>query len=164
MARGAVRGPATAPAAGRCCMSDQAADRDRALEAICAMLLRRYGVVFREVLTRESILPPWREVLGALRRLEDRGEVRGGRFVSDFLGEQFALPVAVESLRAMRQESAAGRNRHGFGGRSAEYGWHTGAGRTRCRQFRPLGNVPRRCRGHRQESRIAVMASLPAAI
>ena len=80
-----------------------ATDRARSLEAVCGMLLRRYGVVFREVLTRESILPPWREVLTALRRLEDRGEVRGGRFVSDFLGEQFALPVAVESLRAMRR-------------------------------------------------------------
>jgi ATP-dependent Lhr-like helicase len=85
---------------------DQPADRARYLEAICHVLLRRYGVVFREVLTRESILPSWRELVGALRRLEDRGEVRGGRFVGDFLGEQFALPVAVESLRAMRQESA----------------------------------------------------------
>ena len=64
------------------------------------MLLKRYGVVFRELLTRESILPRWREVLIAMRRLEDRGDIRGGRFVSHFLGEQFALPVAVESLRA----------------------------------------------------------------
>jgi len=56
--------------------------------------------VFREVLVRESILPKWREILITLRRLEDRGEIRGGRFVSGFLGEQFALPVAVESLRA----------------------------------------------------------------
>ena len=71
---------------------DEAADRKRALEATCWMLLRRYGVVFREVLTRETILPQWREVLIALRRLEDRGEIRGGRFVSGFLGEQFALP------------------------------------------------------------------------
>ena len=77
-------------------------DRNRALEAVCWMLLRRYGIVFRELLTRESILPKWRELLIALRRLEDRGEIRGGRFVSGFLGEQFALPVAVESLRAMR--------------------------------------------------------------
>jgi ATP-dependent Lhr-like helicase len=83
---------------------DPPADRQRALEAICQMLLRRYGVVFREVLARESILPAWREVLATLRLLEDRGEVRGGRFVSDFLGEQFALPVAVESLRAARRE------------------------------------------------------------
>ena len=87
---------------------DHAADRDRALEAICNVLLRRYGVVFREALARESILPPWRELLGMLRRLEGRGEVRGGRFVTDFLGEQFALPIAVESLRAMRREAASG--------------------------------------------------------
>jgi ATP-dependent helicase Lhr and Lhr-like helicase len=79
-------------------------DRSRALEAICWMLLRRYGIVFRELLTRETILPKWRELLITLRRLEDRGEVRGGRFVNGFLGEQFALPVAVESLRAMRNQ------------------------------------------------------------
>jgi ATP-dependent Lhr-like helicase len=84
--------------------SGETADRNVALEAICSMLLRRYGIVFREVLTRESILPKWREVLITLRRLEDRGEIRGGRFVSGFLGEQFALPVAVESLRAMRKQ------------------------------------------------------------
>jgi ATP-dependent helicase Lhr and Lhr-like helicase len=72
------------------------------------MLLRRYGIVFRELLTREAILPKWRELLITLRRLEDRGEVRGGRFVSGFLGEQFALPVAVESLRAMRHQQPSG--------------------------------------------------------
>jgi ATP-dependent Lhr-like helicase len=72
------------------------------------MLLRRYGVVFREMLARESNLPKWREMLIALRRLEDRGEVRGGRFVNGFLGEQFALPEAVESLRAMRNLPASG--------------------------------------------------------
>ncbi|HKQ88374.1 MAG TPA: DEAD/DEAH box helicase [Candidatus Acidoferrales bacterium] len=73
-----------------------------AIESTCWMLLRRYGVVFREVLTRESILPRWRELLVTFRRLEDRGEIRGGRFVSGFLGEQFALPVALESLRVFR--------------------------------------------------------------
>jgi ATP-dependent Lhr-like helicase len=83
-------------------------DRTAALEATCKMLLNRYGVVFREVLTREAILPRWREVLLALRRLEDRGEIRGGRFVSGFLGEQFALPVAVESLRATRDQQSSG--------------------------------------------------------
>jgi ATP-dependent Lhr-like helicase len=84
-------------------------DRNRALEATCWMLLRRYGVVFRELLTRETILPKWREVLMALRRLEDRGEIRGGRFVSGgFVGEQFALAVAVESLRAQRGMPATG--------------------------------------------------------
>ena len=78
------------------------ADHTNALESTCWMLLRRYGAVFREVLTRESILPRWRELLITLHRLEDRGEIRGGRFVSGFLGEQFALPVALESLRAFR--------------------------------------------------------------
>jgi ATP-dependent helicase Lhr and Lhr-like helicase len=88
-------------------LTERDADRDHALEAICNVLLRRYGVVFREALARESILPPWREIVGMLRRLEGRGEVRGGRFITDFLGEQFALPIAVESLRAMRREPAA---------------------------------------------------------
>ena len=83
-------------------------DRAKSLEATCWMLLRRYGVVFRELLARETIEPKWREVLITLRRLEDRGEIRGGRFVSGFLGEQFALPVAVESLRATRNLARTG--------------------------------------------------------
>ena len=83
-------------------------DRSKMVEATCWMLLRRYGVVFREVLARESNLPKWRELLITFRRLEDRGEVRGGRFVNGFLGEQFALPEAVESLRAMRNIAASG--------------------------------------------------------
>jgi ATP-dependent Lhr-like helicase len=83
-------------------------DRTAALEATCKMLLNRYGVVFREVLTREAVLPRWREILLALRRLEDRGEIRGGRFVSGFLGEQFALPVGAESLRATRDQQSSG--------------------------------------------------------
>ncbi len=82
--------------------ADAMPDRPRAVEAACWMLLRRYGIVVRDVLARESNLPPWRELLMAFRRLEDRGEIRGGRFVDGFLGEQFALPVAVESIRAMR--------------------------------------------------------------
>jgi ATP-dependent Lhr-like helicase len=83
-------------------------DRARTLESTCWMLLRRYGVVFRDVLARETMVPRWRELLIAFRRLEDRGEVRGGRFVSGFLGEQFALPAAVESLRAMRNLGPTG--------------------------------------------------------
>jgi ATP-dependent Lhr-like helicase len=86
----------------------ETADRARALEATCWMLLRRYGVAFRDVLARETLLPTWRELLVTFRRLEDRGEVRGGRFVSGFLGEQFALPVAVESLRAQRKIPPSG--------------------------------------------------------
>ena len=83
-------------------------ERNKMVEATCWMLLRRYGVVFRELLARESNLPTWRELLIAFRRLEDRGEVRGGRFVNGFLGEQFALPEAVESLRAMRNLPVSG--------------------------------------------------------
>ncbi|MBZ5598291.1 MAG: DEAD/DEAH box helicase [Acidobacteriia bacterium] len=88
--------------------TDQAVDRNRAVEATCWMLLKRYGVVFRDLLARETNLPKWRELQMAFRRLEDRGEIRGGRFVDGFLGEQFALPVAVESLRATRKLPAVG--------------------------------------------------------
>ena len=88
--------------------ADGTAERPRAVEAACWMLLRRYGIVIRDLLAREANLPPWREMLMAFRRLEDRGEIRGGRFVDGFLGEQFALPVAVESLRAMRNQPLSG--------------------------------------------------------
>ncbi|WP_276316619.1 DEAD/DEAH box helicase [Halomonas flagellata] len=73
------------------------------LEHIAWVLLGRYGVVFRRVLERESALPPWRELLYVYRRLEARGEIRGGRFVQQFAGEQFALPEAVGALKAMRK-------------------------------------------------------------
>jgi ATP-dependent Lhr-like helicase len=85
------------------------ADRPQMLEATCWMLLKRYGVVFRELLARETNLPPWRDLLHTFRRLEDRGEVRGGRFVSGGrIGEQFALPAAVDSLRALRHSKPSG--------------------------------------------------------
>ncbi|MFZ0883873.1 MAG: hypothetical protein WAN14_10775, partial [Candidatus Acidiferrales bacterium] len=84
------------------------AERSRVVESTCWMLLRRYGVVFREMVSRETIVPRWRELLIAFRRLEDQGQIRGGRFVGGFLGEQFALPVAVESLRATSKLSSAG--------------------------------------------------------
>jgi ATP-dependent Lhr-like helicase len=87
--------------------ADEVVERSRAVEAACWMLLRRYGIVIRDVLAREANLPPWRELLMAFRRLEARGEIRGGRFVDGFLGEQFALPVAVESVRAMRKRDSA---------------------------------------------------------
>ena len=77
--------------------------RERA-DAFARQLLARWGVVFRDLLRRESLMPPWRDVLGSLRRLEARGEVRGGRFVSGFVGEQFARPDAVELLRIVRRE------------------------------------------------------------
>jgi ATP-dependent helicase Lhr and Lhr-like helicase len=88
--------------------NEAAVERNRMVEATCWMLLRRYGVVFRDLLARETVVPKWRELLYAFRRLEDRGEIRGGRFVDGYLGEQFALPVAVESLRASRQLPLAG--------------------------------------------------------
>ena len=88
--------------------ADAALERPRAVEAACWMLLRRHGIVIRDLLARESNLPPWRELLTGFRRLEDRGEIRGGRFVDGFLGEQFALPVAVESVRAMRSLPLSG--------------------------------------------------------
>jgi ATP-dependent Lhr-like helicase len=86
----------------------QVPERARTLEATCRTLLNRYGVVFREAIARETIVPRWRELLIAFRRLEDQGQVRGGRFVTGFLGEQFALPVAVESLRAMHKNDPSG--------------------------------------------------------
>ena len=86
-------------------------DRSKALEAICRVLLERYGVVFRELTVREEFPVKWRELLITFRRLEDRGEVRGGRFVDGFVGEQFALPSALESLRAVRHADV-GAHRH----------------------------------------------------
>ena len=86
----------------------QGEDSNKALESVCRVLLERYGVVFRELLARESMLPRWRDLLITFRRLEDRGEIRGGRFISGFIGEQFALPIAVESLRAMKNIPLSG--------------------------------------------------------
>ncbi len=83
-------------------------DEEAYLEAACKMLLDRYGVVFRDVVQRESLLPRWRDLLLMFRKLEDRGEIRGGRFVTGFVGEQFALPLAVDSLRAIRKVEPAG--------------------------------------------------------
>ena len=77
-------------------------------EPFCRMLLDRYGVVFRDMVQRETLIPRWREILIALRKMEDRGIVRGGRFVSGFVGEQFALPLAVDSLRAIRRIEPSG--------------------------------------------------------
>ncbi len=86
----------------------EAGDGSHSIEAVCRVLLARYGVVFRELLARESMIPRWRELLIAFRRLEDRGEIRGGRFINSFIGEQFALPIAVESLRAMKNLPLSG--------------------------------------------------------
>jgi ATP-dependent helicase Lhr and Lhr-like helicase len=72
-------------------------------EPFARQLLRRWGVVFRDLVARETLAPPWRDLLVELRRMEARGEIRGGRFTGAFLGEQFALPVALDLLRAVRR-------------------------------------------------------------
>ena len=79
---------------------------ERPVDTLAWTLLRRYGVVFRRLLTRESLDVPWRELARVYRRLEARGEIRGGRFVSGMSGEQFALPEAVERLREVRRTPA----------------------------------------------------------
>ncbi len=81
---------------------------DQLVEAVAWQLLRRYGVVFRRVVTRETLLAPWRDLLRVYRRLEARGEVRGGRFVGGFSGEQYALPEAVGLLRSVRRQETSG--------------------------------------------------------
>ncbi len=86
---------------------EQARRTDAALESFARQLLTRYGVLFRDLLLRESNAPKWRDLLGMLRRLEARGEIRGGRFLSGFGGEQYALPEAVESLRAARSRECS---------------------------------------------------------
>ncbi|NUQ30418.1 MAG: DEAD/DEAH box helicase [Acidobacteriaceae bacterium] len=82
---------------------------DAAHESAARMLLARYGVVFRELLARESNAPKWRDLVGMLRRMEARGEIRGGRFIIGVGGEQFALPEAVDSLRQMKNHPADDR-------------------------------------------------------
>jgi len=90
-----VRGPAPLP-------------EEQVAEALAWQLLRRYGVVFRRLATRETLLAPWRDILRAYRRLEARGEIRGGRFVGGFSGEQYALPEAVGLLRHVRRDAPTG--------------------------------------------------------
>src|SRR5881398_1168199 len=81
---------------------------DAVAEAVASQLLRRYGVVFRRLVTRETLLTPWRDILRVYRRLEARGEIRGGRFVGGFSGEQYALAEAVGLLRSVRREEPRG--------------------------------------------------------
>ena len=83
-------------------------ERDTAVEIQAHTFLRRYGVVFRRLLTREANAAPWRELARVYRRLEARGEIRGGRFVTGMSGEQFALPLAVERLREIRRQPPQG--------------------------------------------------------
>jgi len=96
--------------AGRWSLTRSAEDwaptaHETAVEAQARVLLLRYGVVFRKLLAREPNSAPWRELTRVYRRLEARGEIRGGRFVAGMSGEQFALPDAVERLREIRRTS-----------------------------------------------------------
>ena len=96
--------------AGRWALARRAATRPAAeiVEHIARTLLRRYGIVFWRLVEREAAwLPPWRELLRVYRRLEARGELRGGRFVAGFAGEQFALPEAIGLLREVRRKPLA---------------------------------------------------------
>jgi ATP-dependent Lhr-like helicase len=81
---------------------------DELAESVGRVLLQRYGVVFRDLWARESFSLPWRDVLRALRRMEARGVVRGGRFVTGPSGEQYALPEAVDALRRVRRTERKG--------------------------------------------------------
>ena len=78
-------------------------------EPIARQLLDRYGVIFPELLARDALTYRWRDLVRVLRRLEARGEIRGGRFVSGFIGEQFALPEAIELLRKTKNAKPDGR-------------------------------------------------------
>ena len=83
-------------------------DHDELAEAVAELLLNRWGVVFRDLALHDSVRFPWRDIQWALRRLEDRGLVRGGRFVTGFSGEQYALPQAIEQLTQMRKIERTG--------------------------------------------------------
>ena len=125
--RGEGRGRAARPrhAAGRWALLDEhdpsrpveqtvddvvaQARHDEVVARFASQMLDRWGVVFRDLLARETLAPTWRELLAALRRMEARGEIRGGRFVVGFVGEQFARPDAVELLRVVRKEGPLAR-------------------------------------------------------
>ncbi|MGH8921341.1 MAG: Lhr family helicase, partial [Actinomycetes bacterium] len=114
------RAGTTAPSAGRWSLVPTGASASGAgvdgpgldghdlAEAVAEQLLNRWGVVFRDLAVRDSLRLPWRELQWALRRLEDRGLVRGGRFVSGFSGEQYALPAALDQLARVRKQPKSG--------------------------------------------------------
>jgi len=105
--RGEGRGRTARPrhAAGRWALLRRAAAPQPEISPanFARQLLRRWGVVFRDLAYRETLAPPWRDLLVELRRMEARGEIRGGRFAAAFLGEQFALPEALDLLRSVRR-------------------------------------------------------------
>jgi ATP-dependent Lhr-like helicase len=109
--RGEGRGSQKRPrhAAGRWALlrpSTTTMKPEERIQRFAKQLLIRWGVLFRDLLVRETLAPPWRELLPVLRTLEARGEIRGGRFVSGFTGEQFARPEALDLLRSIRRDSS----------------------------------------------------------
>jgi ATP-dependent Lhr-like helicase len=112
--RGLRRGLGSGPSMGaegrwsRVPAREPVADLDGLAEAIAEQLLARWGILFRDVVARENLTLPWREIAWALRRLEARGVIRGGRFVSGFTGEQFALPEALDALAGIRRKPRSG--------------------------------------------------------
>jgi ATP-dependent helicase Lhr and Lhr-like helicase len=88
------------------------ADRDELAEAVAQQLAARWGVVFRDVVARENLAVPWRDILWAFRRLEARDVIRGGRFVNGFSGEQYAHPDAVDVLKSVRRQPHNGEIAH----------------------------------------------------
>jgi ATP-dependent Lhr-like helicase len=107
---GRMRAPSAPAATGRWALlrAPSGVGDGEAIEATARQYLRRYGVVLRDLLAREAHAPPWRDLVQVYRRLEMRGEIRGGRLVAGFVGEQFALPEALDALRAVRREAKAG--------------------------------------------------------
>jgi ATP-dependent Lhr-like helicase len=107
--RGEGRGRSARPrhAAGRWALLNRA-EAATEIEFFSGQLLDRWGVVFRDVLARETLSPPWRDLLQVYRRMEARGEIRGGRFVTGFVGEQFARPEALDLLRHLRRSAKTG--------------------------------------------------------
>jgi ATP-dependent Lhr-like helicase len=105
-------GAGGAGSTGRWCLLPapaSAPDRDELAEAVAEQLAARWGVILRDVAVRENLAVPWRDVQWALRRMEARGTIRGGRFVAGFSGEQFAHPDAVDALRAVRKQHHTGQ-------------------------------------------------------
>ncbi len=104
-ARNDTAGPAGAPASATVARLQAIRQDDETIEHVAKALLKRWGVVFWRLLAREADwLPPWRDLLMCYRRLEARGEIRGGRFVAGFTGEQYALPEAIGLLREARRK------------------------------------------------------------
>jgi ATP-dependent Lhr-like helicase len=107
--KGEGRGRSARPrhAAGRWALLNREAAATE-IEFFAGLLLDRWGVVFRDMLARETLAPAWRDLLQIYRRMEARGEIRGGRFVSGFVGEQFARPEALDLLRHLRRSAKTG--------------------------------------------------------